>query len=173
MGLWCGVVLLTLRLHHSTIHHLCISTMVARLSNGRYQEKTRHDTDTFMLMDNGNGAHYSYGCYGGTHLTTSTRFSGSGRGKISCTSNLESGISFLPSPQSMRLQKSDPIFKREFDVMRPAFDFELKYRLTKLNREEWTKRPRIPLHLRGSSAIQKGPRRWGEPGPDSMNNLRE
>jgi hypothetical protein len=168
MGLWCGVVLLALRLHHSTIQYLCISTMMARLSSGWYQEKTRHGTGNFMLMDNGNGAQYSYGCYGGTHLTTSTRFSGSGRGKISCTSNLESGISFLSSPQSLRLQKSHLVFNREFDV-----DFELKYRLTKLNREEWTRRPRIPLHLRGLSAIQKGPRPWGEPGPDSINNLRE
>jgi hypothetical protein len=95
VSLRCGVILLALRLHHSTIHHLCISTTVARSSNGRYQEKTRHDTETFMFMDNGNGTHCSYGCYGGTHLTTSTRFSGSGRGKISCTLNMESGISYL------------------------------------------------------------------------------
>jgi len=71
------------------------------------------------------------------------------------------------------LQKSDHICKREFDVMRPTFNFELTYRLTKLTREEWTRGPRTPLHLRGSSAIQKGPRSWGEPGLDSMNNLRE
>ena len=73
----------------------------------------------------------------------------------------------------MRLQKSDPIFNREFDVMRPAFNFEIKFRLTKLTREEWTRGPRTPLNVRGSPAIQNGPRRWGEPGPDSMNNLRE
>lgn len=98
-GLWCGVGLLVLRLHHSNIHLICISTFVARLSNGWCQEKTKYDTETFMLRDNGNGAHYAYGCYGGTHLTTSTRFSGSGRGKISCKSTLESAISFIPSPQ--------------------------------------------------------------------------
>jgi len=87
-GLWYGVGLLALRFHHSTIHQLCISTLVARC-----QEKT------FILRDNGNGAHYSYWCYGGTHLTTSTRFSGSGRGKISCSSTQKSVISFLLSPQ--------------------------------------------------------------------------
>jgi len=52
--------------------------------------------------------------------------------------------------------------------MRPAFNFELKFRLTKLTREEWIRGPRTPLHLRGSPAIQKCPRRWGEPGSDSM-----
>jgi hypothetical protein len=38
-ALQCGVVLLALRLHHSIINHLCISTLVALLSNGWCQEK--------------------------------------------------------------------------------------------------------------------------------------
>jgi hypothetical protein len=99
-GLWCGVGLLAVRLHHSTIHHLCISTLVVRLSKGWCQEKTKQSTQTYMFRDKGNCARYSCGCYGGTHLISSTRFSGKGRGKISSTSTLESGILVLPSPQS-------------------------------------------------------------------------
>jgi hypothetical protein len=39
----------------------------------------------------------------------------------------------------MRLQQSDPIYNRGIDVMRPAFNFEPKYRVTTLTREDWTK----------------------------------
>jgi hypothetical protein len=39
----------------------------------------------------------------------------------------------------MRLQQSDPIFNMGVDVMRPAFNFEPKYRVTMLTREDWTK----------------------------------
>jgi hypothetical protein len=39
----------------------------------------------------------------------------------------------------MRLQQSDPYFNMGIDVMRPAFNFEPKYRVTMLTREDWTK----------------------------------
>jgi hypothetical protein len=38
-----------------------------------------------------------------------------------------------------RLQKSDPIFSMGNDIMRPAYNFEPKYRVTLLTTEEWTK----------------------------------
>jgi len=38
----------------------------------------------------------------------------------------------------MQLQKSDPIFNMVVTVMRPAFNFEPKYGVTMLIREEWT-----------------------------------
>jgi len=39
----------------------------------------------------------------------------------------------------IRLQQPDPIFNMGVDVMRPAFNFEPKYRVTNLSRENWTK----------------------------------
>jgi hypothetical protein len=39
----------------------------------------------------------------------------------------------------MQLQQSDPIFNTGVDVMRPAFNFEPKYRVIILTREDWTK----------------------------------
>ena len=39
----------------------------------------------------------------------------------------------------MCLQQSDPIFNVGVDVMRPAFNFEPKYRVSVLTREAWTK----------------------------------
>jgi hypothetical protein len=39
----------------------------------------------------------------------------------------------------MQLHQSDPTFNMGVDVMRPAFNFEPKYRVTMLTREEWTK----------------------------------
>ena len=57
----------------------------------------------------------------------------------------------------MQLQKWDPLFNMEVNVIRPAFNFEPKYGVTKLIREEWTTGPGILLQLRGSSDIQIGP----------------
>jgi hypothetical protein len=39
----------------------------------------------------------------------------------------------------MWLQQSDPIFNMGVDAMRPAFNFEPKYRVTMLTSEDWTK----------------------------------
>jgi hypothetical protein len=39
----------------------------------------------------------------------------------------------------MRLQQSDPIFNMGVDVIRPPFNFEPKYRVIMLTREDWTK----------------------------------
>jgi hypothetical protein len=59
------------------------------------------------LKDIEGNAPYSYGCYGAIHLTSSTWFSGSGGGKISCTTALGSGMLILPSPHSRSQQHTD------------------------------------------------------------------
>jgi hypothetical protein len=45
----------------------------------------------------------------------------------------------------VRLQQSDPIYNMGVDVMRPAHNFEPKYRVTRLTREDWTKELGLPL----------------------------
>ena len=49
----------------------------------------------------------------------------------------------------MRLQRSDPVFNMEVDVMKPAFNLEPKYRVTMLTREEWTRGPGTPPVVKG------------------------
>jgi hypothetical protein len=49
----------------------------------------------------------------------------------------------------MRLQQSDPIFNMGVDVMRPAFNFEPKHRVTILTREDWTKGTGAPPAVKG------------------------
>jgi hypothetical protein len=48
-----------------------------------------------------------------------------------------------------RLQKSDPIFSMGNDIMRPAYNFEPKDRVTLLSREEWTKGTGPPPVVKG------------------------
>jgi len=45
----------------------------------------------------------------------------------------------------MQLQRSDPIFSMEVNVMRPVFNLEPKYRVTLWTREEWTRGPGTPV----------------------------
>jgi len=71
----------------------------------------------------------------------------------------------------MQLQQSDPIFNMGVNVMRPAFNFEPRYRVTMLTTEEWTKGPETSPQLRGLSGIQMGPGCGGELGPESMGFL--
>jgi hypothetical protein len=42
------------------------------------------------------------------------------------------------------MQRSYPIFNMVVDAMKPAFNFECKYRGTMLTREEWTRGPATP-----------------------------
>ena len=48
-----------------------------------------------------------------------------------------------------RLQKSDPIFNKGVNVMKPVFNLEPKYRVTTLTREEWTRGSRTPPVVKG------------------------
>jgi len=58
----------------------------------------------------------------------------------------------------MRLQQSDPIFNIRVEVVRPAFNFEPKYKVTMLTREDWTKELALLLQSRGFFGLQMGPR---------------
>jgi len=49
----------------------------------------------------------------------------------------------------MRLQQSDPVFNMGVDVMRPTFNFEPKYRVTMLTREEWATGTGTPPAVKG------------------------
>jgi hypothetical protein len=56
-----------------------------------------------------------------------------------------------------RLHQSDPIFNMRADVMRPAYNFEPKYRVELLSRKDWTIGTGTPPLLRGMSGSQMGP----------------
>jgi hypothetical protein len=49
----------------------------------------------------------------------------------------------------MRLQQSDPMFNIGVDIMRPAYNFELRYGVTMLTREDWTKATGAPPAVKG------------------------
>jgi hypothetical protein len=49
----------------------------------------------------------------------------------------------------MQLQKLDPIFSMGNDIMRPAYNFEPKYRVTLLIRKEWSRGPGPPPVVKG------------------------
>ena len=108
-----------------------------------------------MLRDNGSNAHRSYHCCGGTYFPPSTEASGTECGEVSCTSSLESGRLVLPIYQPrtynilMRLRQSDPILNTGVNVMRPVFNFEPKYRVTTLTREDWTIATGTPPVVKG------------------------
>jgi hypothetical protein len=61
----------------------------------------------------------------------------------------------------MRLQKSDPIHSMGNDIMRPAYNFEPKYRVDMLSREEWTKGSESPPLVKGLVWYTDGSRMQG------------
>ena len=58
----------------------------------------------------------------------------------------------------MRPQQSDPFFTMGVDVMRPAFNFEAKYRVNMLTREDWTKGTGTSTALKGLIWFTDGPK---------------
>jgi len=62
----------------------------------------------------------------------------------------------------MQLQRSDPMFNMGVVVMRPAFNFEPKYTVPMLTKEEWTRRPETPPIVRGLIWYTDGSKTWGE-----------
>ena len=57
------------------------------------------------------------------------------------------------------------------DIMRPAYNFEPKYRVIMVTREEWTKGPGSPPVVKGLIWYTDGSRMQGErQGPESMDN---
>jgi len=56
----------------------------------------------------------------------------------------------------MWLQQPDPILSMGVDAMRPAFNFEPKYRATMLTREDWTKGTGAPPTVKGLTWFTDG-----------------
>ena len=62
----------------------------------------------------------------------------------------------------MQLQGSDPILNMGVEAMRSAFNFEPKYRVTMLTKEEWTRGPGTPPLVKGLIWYTDRSRTWGE-----------
>jgi hypothetical protein len=62
-----------------------------------------------------------------------------------------------------RLQQSDPIFNMRVDVMRPTYNFEPKYRVVALTREDWTSGTGTPPSVKGHVCFTDGSRLRGGP----------
>jgi hypothetical protein len=73
----------------------------------------------------------------------------------------------------MWLQRLDPIFNMEVDVMRPAFNLEPKYWVTMFTREEWTRGPGTPPVVKGLLWFTDESRQWRGLGLESIGNLWE
>ena len=58
----------------------------------------------------------------------------------------------------MRLQHSDRIFNMGVDAVGPAFNFESKYRVTLLIRENWSKGTGAPPVIKGLVCFTDGPK---------------
>ena len=71
----------------------------------------------------------------------------------------------------MRLQQSNPIFNTGVNVMRPSFIFESKYRVTMLNREDWTKGTGTPPVVKGLVWFTDGSKIKEETGAGFYGNL--
>ena len=62
--LWCDVGpethggSLAVRCYHQAVRHFCILGMVAWLSDGQWQEETKHGPEISLVRDNGNYAHW-------------------------------------------------------------------------------------------------------------------
>jgi hypothetical protein len=63
-----------------------------------------------------------------------------------------------------RLQQSDPIFNMRVDVMRPTYNFEPKYRVVALTREDWTSGTGTPPSIKGHIWFTDGSRMRGGTG---------
>jgi hypothetical protein len=73
----------------------------------------------------------------------------------------------------VRLHQSDPIFNVGVDVTRPTFNFEPKYRVIMLTREDWTKGTVTPPVVKGLVWFTDGSKMKGGPGLDPVSNLWE
>ena len=71
----------------------------------------------------------------------------------------------------MQLERFDPIFNMGFNIMRPGFNIEHKYKVTMFSREEKTREPGTPPVVKGLSGLQMVPERWRGMGLESTGNL--
>jgi hypothetical protein len=154
---------LALSLYHLAIYHLCISNLVAWLSDSQCQKMDKQNPKTCLFMDEGCAHHPE--CYGSTHLPSSTWLGGWKQGKVSCTETLESGVFVYLHCKDMSvlmwLQRLNPIFSMGNHIMRPADNFEPKYMVIIPTRQEWTERPRPPPVVNGLVWYTDGSRTQG------------
>jgi len=128
---------------------------VARFLDGQCQEKTKQNIKISTLRGNKSNAHYPHQCCGSTYLPSPLDLVGQSEA-MSAAYRLWSlgSYSYLHPSRGhssivMRLQQSDPIFSKGVDVIRPTFNFEPKYRVITLTREEWTKGNGTPPVVKG------------------------
>jgi len=163
----CG--LLALRLHHSTTHHICIFILMTRLSYGKGQEITKQYKEICTFRDNGEmrntrtGAMEALTCLPPLDLGVQVEASSATHRLwcLGCWSNVQTNR--VHSSTLMLPQKSDPIFHMGIDVMRPAYRFELKYRVTMVTREKLTWWPKPPSAVKGwdqKARVNRGQSLW-------------
>ena len=136
---------LALRHYHQAICHLCILGMVAWLSDGQCQEKTKQDPKISMLRDNRSYVHHPTNAVEalicltplGLVIQNEPRSAAHRLWSLGCWSYLhpKRGHSSI----LMWLQQSDSIFNMGVNIMRPEFNPEPQYRVIMLTREDWTK----------------------------------
>ena len=139
------------------------------MSDGQCQEKTKQSSKTSMLRDKGSNAHHFHECCGSTYLPPPLDLVVESEAR-SAVHRLWSlgGWSYLHPNQGhssilMQLQQSGPIFNIGVDVMRPAFNFEPKYRVIMLTREDRTKGTGTPPVVKGLN--------WFNPYPANVENM--
>ena len=103
-----------------------------------------------MLRDNRSDAHYSHQCCESTNLPPPLELVVQSEARSAASLWSLGSWSYLHpnrghSSTLMWFQQSDPIFNMGADVMRPAFNFETKYRVIMLTREEWTRGTGTPV----------------------------
>jgi len=64
----------------------------------------------------------------------------------------------------MRLQQSDPVFNMRVDIMQPAHNFEPRYEVAMLTREDWTKTTAALTAVKGLVWFTDGSRTGKETG---------
>jgi hypothetical protein len=93
---------------------------------------------------------------------------GEARASAHCLWSLGSWSYLHPNSDNSRilvqLQQSDPIFNMSVDMMRPTYNFEPKYRVVALTREDWISGTGTPPSVKGHIWFTDGFRMWGGTG---------
>ena len=168
--------LLALRCYRQANRHLCILGLVAWLSVGQCQEETRQDSKTSLLRNNRSYAYYSHQRCGSTCLPPPLDLVVQSEARSAAHRLWSLGSwSYLHPNRGhcrilLRLQQSDPSFSMGVDAMRPIYNFEPRFRVTVLTREDWAKADGSPPAVKGLVWFTDGSRMRGGPGLESMGN---
>jgi ribonuclease HI len=123
-----------------------------------------------LLFLRGGDTHNPYWRDRGSCGSPSAGSGGSRGGQGLGASSLESGELVYLHPNHGhgrildRLQQSDPIFNMRVDMMRPSYNFDSKYRVVVLTREEWTSGTGTPPSIKGHVCFTDGSRMRGRTG---------